>query len=118
MSQANEKTWIGRFLAPRFVAKKTTGWPWQGHATAAGSDAVCSIYIKPSQDRIEAVGFRVYGPPVCVAAADYLCELVSKTTQQQLADMNIRQIEQALTLTTTERYSAMLALDALDKALQ
>lgn len=115
--------WLARFLAPRhaLVDCAIIQWHGVGEADTPGADARCRIHLACATDAavgpIAAAAFSVFGPPVAVACADWLCEQVAQTHIGEAGDIEPRYIEQALALAPEERYAALLATDALASAL-
>lgn len=88
-----------------------------GRADTPATDAVCEIYLTVDATRIVVMRFAVYGPPVVVACADWLCEAASGRTIAAARGLSPQDLQQALALSAQQRYGALLALDALDNAL-
>lgn len=112
-----------RFLSPAHVLKLGPDHTWQarGVADTPTADAVCELYLAVDAGRIIDVAFALYGPPVAIACADWLCETAVGRTiaaARGLSEQEWAQdMEHALALAADERYAAMLAIDALASAL-
>jgi hypothetical protein len=123
MSAADAPAWLERFLAPRHALAEYDIIQWQGvgEADTPGEDAYCRIHIacthSGADERIVAAAFAAFGPPVVVACADWVCERLHERTIDEARSLSLREIEQALTLAPGERYAALLAGDAVARAL-
>ena|SRR5699024_5600313 len=109
--------WMGRFLRPQFALAETAPTMLVGRADTPAADAVCALYLVLDDAGIVDLRFAVYGPPVAVACADWLCEAATGRTIDAARGLSIQDIERALALTPEQRYGALLALDALTNAL-
>ncbi|MDA3920701.1 MAG: iron-sulfur cluster assembly scaffold protein [Salinisphaera sp.] len=112
--------WAARFLRPQFAVCDAPELDWQGLGAAdtPGEDARCRIWLhldEPTQYLI--ARFAAFGPPVVIAAADWVCETIDHTTVGQARQLAALQVERALALLPTQRYAALLATDALANAL-
>jgi len=114
---ATAEGWLARFLQPRFAQLGSKPATIVGRADTPAADAVCDMHLTLDGQRIVAIRFAVYGPPVAVACADWLCETATGRTIDAARGLSIQDMEQALALTPEQRYGALLALDALANAL-
>lgn len=114
-----DEPWLGRFLAPRYAVSPvdSSRWSAAGSAETPGADARCRIFLGVAPTGALTAGFAVYGPPVAIAAADWLCEQVIGVTVEMATALDARAVEQALSLAPEERYAALLVADALANAL-
>ena len=124
MSATPTPAWQARFLAPRHALADCVIMQWQGvgRADTPGADARCAIYLavdgQAAAARIATAAFAVFGPPVAIASADWVCEQLTGCTIAQARCLGGRDLEQALGLAPAERYAALLVLDALADALR
>ena len=116
--QAAER--IQRFLAPRYALNRgKVDWQAVGEADTPGEDARCRIGLVSDTrtSHITDIGFRVFGPSVTIACADWLCERLMKRTLTEARKITINDFQEPLALMPSERYAAILVLDALANAL-
>lgn len=106
-----------RFLQPGYAAPQAITDAIVGHADTPAADAICELYIKVDERRIVDMCFALYGPPVAVACADWLCEYATGRTIESLRGLSAQDIQAALVLAPEERFGAMLVLDALNNAV-
>lgn len=112
--------WMRRFLSPSHAFDDCVidKWHSEGAADTPGEDARCRIWLRrddTTQD-LQAV-FALFGPPIAVAAADWLCEQVCGETIETARGLTPRDVEQALALAPAQRYAGLLVIDALASAL-
>lgn len=123
--QAAHDERLRRFLAPAHAVGDRQPWHATGCADTPAADALCEIYLSvdDSSDgavdgwRIVDTGFALYGPPVAVACADWLCEQLVGRTIADVRGLPSERMQTALALAPAERYGAMLAFDALNNAM-
>lgn len=110
-----------RFLAPAHAVAGRQGWQAVGSADTPAADAVCEIYLTidaaAEPVRIGDAAFALYGPPVAIACADWLCSQLAGRTIAAARGLSVQDMQTALALTPEARYAGLLALDALDDAL-
>lgn len=116
--------WMSRFLGPAQSAANCDiiEWHGMGFADTPASDAQCRIMIGIDSEagadvRITRAAFEVLGPPVAIACADWLCEWLEHRTVGEAGDLSVTAIEKALEIAPSQRYAALLVIDALVKAL-
>ena len=119
MSGMDESTapWLRRFLHPGHAVIEQQPGQLVGRAGTPAADAVCEIHLSLEDGRIMDAGFAVYGPPVAIACADWLCEQLPGRTIAAARGRSTQDMQAALALAPQERYGAMLAVDALNTAL-
>lgn len=110
---------LQRFLRPRHAAQECAiiQWHGKGEADTPAEDAVCRLYLACEDGKIATAAFAVFGPPVVVACADWACEWLTQRTIDAARGLTVQEFERALVLAPSERYAALLALDALASAL-
>lgn len=108
---------LRRFLRPRHVLQAVSPGAMVGRADTPAADAVCEIHLAIDAGRIVEARFAVYGAPLTVACADWLCEYISGRTIVAARGLSTQDMQTALALAAEERFAAMLALDALHNAL-
>jgi len=115
----SQPAWMPRFLAPAHVADDYVidQWQYVGVADTPGEDARCRLWLQLEQGLRVQARFALFGPPVAVAAADWLCEQINDQTFNDARGITSRDVETALALSPTERYAALLVTDALINAL-
>jgi len=106
-----------RFLAPQHGVDDQQAWQALGTADTPAADALCELYLQVDGDIITAAGFALYGPPIAVACADWLCEALHNRTIETAHCLSMHDLQTALALAPQERYGAMLVLDALLDAI-
>ena len=106
-----------RFLAPAHAVADRGGWQAVGVADTPAADASCEIYLALDRQRIVEAAFALYGPPVAIACADWLCEQLAGRTIGAARGLSSKDVHAALALAPAERYAAVLVIDALAKAL-
>lgn len=120
MSDLVSDRWLSRFLAPERAIEYCASEQWhsEGVADTPGADARCHIWLRRDEQTqtLQAV-FALFGPPVAVAAADWVCEQVCGETIEAARGLTPRHVEQALALTPPQRYAGVLVIDALANAL-
>lgn len=120
MNDLVSERWLARFLAPAYAAGYRVSEEWQGEGMAdtPGADARCRIWLRREEHTqcLQAV-FALFGPPVAVAAADWVCEQVCRETIETASGLTPRDVEQALALPPAQRYAGLLVIDALANAL-
>jgi len=118
------RRWLPRFLSPRHAVVNYAIMRWQGigDADTPGADAECRLHIACDglceQVPIAAAAFAAFGPPVVIACADWACEWLEQRTIGDAHGLSVAHFEQALALAPSERYAALLVLDALAGALE
>lgn len=109
--------WLARFLCPQFALGGAVAGALVGRADTPAADAVCELQLGLDEAGIVDMRFAVYGPPIAVACADWLCETATGRTIGAVRGLSIQDVVQALALAPEQRYGALLALDALADAL-
>lgn len=112
---------LRRFLAPAHAVGDRRGWQAIGAADTPAADALCEIYLTidgaVEQGCILDAAFAVYGPPVVVACADWLCERLAGRTIGSASGLSMQAMQTALALSAQQRYGAILVIDACKDAL-
>ena len=108
---------LQRFLAPAHAVTGRRDWQAMGAAGTPAADASCEIYLALDQQRIVEAAFALYGPPVAIVCADWLCEQLAGRTIAAARGLSSKDVYAALALAPAERYAAVLVIDALAKAL-
>lgn len=120
MSELLPAVWRARFLAPGHAINYCyiEGWYCEGAADTPSADARCRIWLRRlyDTDGLQAM-FALFGPPVAVAAADWVCEQICGETIETASGLTPRDVEQALALAPAQRYAGILVIDALANAL-
>lgn len=108
-----------RFFAPAHAlhACGAAAWHACGVADTPAADAVCELYLTVEADLVSRAAFTLYGPPVAIVCADWLCETLTGRTIAFARGLPVQDLEHALALAPDERYGALLAMDALANAL-
>lgn len=109
--------WLQRFLQPGHAVAGHRAGQVVGRADTPAADAVCEIHLAVEAGRIDDARFALYGPPVAIACADWLCERISGRTIEAARGLSTQDMETALALAPEARYGAVLALDALNDAM-
>lgn len=119
MTRAQTPVWISRFLAPHYglSASAVDDWQASGAADTPGEDARCRIWLGYAADAQLIARFAVFGPPVAIAAADWICEQVDGHRLEAVYNLTATNVERALALAPAQRYAGLLATDALANAL-
>lgn len=107
-----------RFLHPQHALLDGLSGFVCGHAGTPAADAVCEMYLLVDEGRIVDMRFALYGPPVAIACADWLCEYLIDRTIMFARGLSMQEIQAALSLASQERYAAILVLDALADAVE
>lgn len=108
---------LQRFLSPKYAANGEMSHAFAGRASTPAADAVCELYINVDDERIVDMRFALYGPPVAVVCADWLCEYATGRTIKCVCGLSSQDMHAALALAPEERFGAILALDALTNAM-
>lgn len=120
MNELLAEAWRERFLAPGHAInyRYIDEWYCEGVADTPSADARCRIWLRRLYDThgLQAT-FALFGPPVAVAAADWVCEQVCGETIETARGLTPRDVEQALALAPAQRYAGILVIDALANAL-
>lgn len=113
------ETMTARFLQPGHAVDPASSAKWQasGQAQTPGADASCRVFVSVAGDGRLQAGFAAFGPPVVIACADWLCEWAEQQTPSTASAVTLKDIEQALALSATQRYAGLLVMDALANAL-
>ena len=119
--------WRARFLAPRQAYANCDIIQWQGvgEADTPGADALCRLYLQTGaaageaneSTRIARAAFAAFGPPMVIACADWACEWLGERTIADARGLSVQDFEAALALSPSDRYAALLVIDALASAL-
>ncbi len=90
-----------------------------GQATTPASHAVLHVHLKVAEDgRIDDALFQALGCPNMIAAGAWLCAWLIGRKADSVEDLNAEFIAGQLQLPSLKRYCAVMAVDALNDALQ
>lgn len=115
--------WRARFLAPRHAlpADADRSRFVVGRATTPGTDARVALFLAQEPAAGESgltACFAVYGPPVLIACADWVCEQLGADGVNTARCPSTRVIESALALAAEDRFAVVAVQDALADALE
>ncbi len=85
-------------------------------ADTPAADAACEVYLAVDATGIVDAAFTLFGPPIAVSCADWLCESLIGRTIAQARGLSGQDVECALALAPDERYAGMLVVDAVANA--
>lgn len=113
-----------RFTQPRWVAtcervqQLTTSGHTHSWAIRVGSQqqgAVLELLIAYQPTKIEQVYFLAYGSPTLIAAADAFCECLQQRCIQELAELQLSDLQNALSIPNTQYHVVLLLNECLEK---
>ncbi len=109
---------LRRFLAPAHALPAADDRCWQarGAADTPAADAACELYLAIEAGQVADAAFTLFGPPIAVCCADWLCEVLIGRTMNHIRGLSVQDMERALALAPDERYAALLVIDALANA--
>lgn len=115
--------WRARFLAPSHAlpASADRSRFLVGRAATPGADARVALFLASNTAGGESGSnayFAVYGPPVLIACADWICENLGDVGINTTRCPSIRVIESALSLAAEDRFAAVAVQEALADALE
>lgn len=110
---------LARFLRPSCAAGTADNDRWQASGTAEtpGEDARCRIFLNRDEAGRLQAAFAAFGPPAVIAAGDWICECVTGQTGEFTRTITSTDVENALSLSPTQRYAGLVAVDALTNAM-
>lgn len=101
----------GRFESPEQVVS--------GQATTPASHAVLQLHLKRAEDgRIDDALFQALGCPAMIATGAWLCAWLIGRKTDSVASLEAAYIAEQLQLPATKRYCSVMAIEALNDALQ